>query len=60
MIGMMGGWKTHFGCVVSIIYGIYLIVVEGDSKTGVAFITAGIAGEGMGHKIERIRIKTGG
>lgn len=53
---MMGGWKTHFGCIISIILGIYLIIVENDIKSGVAFISGGIAGEGIGHKIEKNKI----
>jgi hypothetical protein len=52
---MMKGWKTWLAAAISIIYGVggWITDLHGPDKM-VAFVTAGLALVGIGHKIEKM------
>jgi len=49
----MKGWKTWVGGLIAIGVGIYLLVFTEEREAGLAFMSAGLMGIGLGHKIEK-------
>lgn len=49
----MKGWKTLTGGVLAVGCGMYLIISKTNMEFGMALISIGFLGLGIGHKIEK-------
>lgn len=50
----MTGWKTLSAGIISILYGLVEIIVNGNMQSGFQFIMAGLAILGIGHKVDKL------
>lgn len=54
----MTGWKTWLAALASIIYGVVGVMANlHDASTGMQFVLQGLALVGLGHKIEKARVR---